>query len=264
MGIVQGLTEFLPVSSSGHLLLLQRLGVGEPDLLFNVLVHAGTLAAVVVVYFRALANLVRHPAKSDLRYLVIASVPTAAIALCAKLLLPDWLLGKYLATGFAATTVFLVAAELFGEKDPLVNPLSKNTILARNGTLTTRNSLLIGLFQGFAVMPGLSRSGATISTALLLGYPREKACEFSFLLSVPIILASVAGELLEVFISPENAATVTAVSPAATAIPYAVGVIVAFVTGLLALRLMLRIVRSKRFYGFAAYTAVLAVVCLFL
>lgn len=279
LGLVQGLTEFLPVSSSGHLLLLQKLGVGEPDLLFNVLVHLGTLIAVCIVYFRALGKLFAHPVASDLKWLLLASVPTGIIAVLFKLFAADVLLGKYLATGFAATTLALLATELFSRKNPFVNPESKNGISAANGVLTVTNSLIIGTFQGIAVLPGVSRSGFTISSMLLLGYPREKACEFSFLLSVPVILAAAALELFQALSGGESlsqfsaaafldSATTTVSSLASigfsAALPYIVGVVASFLTGLFALKFMLKIVRSKNLAFFSVYTFALVLVSLFL
>ena len=201
LGIVQGLTEFLPVSSSGHLVLFQRLfGLHEPELLFDICVHVGTLAAVLIVFRKdigdMLGTLIRLPAlsrnaggfaalmaqnkESRLMVLIIAgSIPTALIGvvfakMAAELFGTIWLVGLAL----LITGTFLWFTRNSGATG---RPIKQ---------MRSVDALMIGVVQGLAIIPGISRSGATISAALYLGLDRELAGRFSFLLAIPAILGA--------------------------------------------------------------------------
>ncbi len=188
LAILQGLTEFLPVSSSGHLAAAQVLwpAMAFPGEVFEVAVHLGTTAAVVFYYRDLIIDLVRGLGKDKtvqgltsaqwLAYIVAASIPTAAIGL----LLEDYIRAAFqrldlLAVSFAITGAVLTATRFVPRKA---------------GVLTLRWVLLIGVAQGLAVFPGISRSGVTISLALMLGVMARQAVTFSFLLSVPAILGA--------------------------------------------------------------------------
>ena len=242
LGFAQGLTEFLPVSSSGHLLLLEKLGIGEPSLLFNVLLHLGSLLAVLIIFRKPLWQLLRHPFQKKTLYLLLASIPTGAIAQVFKYAFPALLSGSYLALGFMTTACLLTATKVFEN--------SNQKML--DGKILT----ICGISQGIAVLPGISRSGATISTLMLLGVPKEDAFEFSFLLSIPIILASAVLESVEFFTIPQN----ISYSPVAIV----VGVLTAFISGFVALKLFASIIRKHSLMPFAIYTAILSIVTLVL
>ena len=152
LGILQGLTEFLPVSSSGHLVLAEKLGLGEASLFFNVTLHLGTLGAVFVVYRKKIFEIIKAPRNNKLWLYVLASVPTAALGLVFKKLLPELLIGKYLPLRFMITAVVLATGEL----------VRNNKITG----LTAKNAFLTGVAQGLAVFPGISRSGSTITAAV--------------------------------------------------------------------------------------------------
>lgn len=239
LGLVQGLTEFLPVSSSGHLLLLEKAGIGEPSLLFNVLLHLGSLFAVLIVFRKPLWQLIRHPIQKKTLYLLLATVPTGAIALIFKFFFPALLDGAFLALGFMITACLLTATKTFEN--------------SKNNLLDGKTSIVCGISQGIAVLPGISRSGATISTLMLLGVKKENAFEFSFLLSIPIILASALLESVEFFSVAQTTISGFAV---------AVGVLTAFVSGFVALKFFASLIKKHSLIPFAVYTATLSILTL--
>ena len=149
LGLVQGAGEFLPVSSSGHLLLLEKLGVGEEDLFFNICLHLGTLLSVIIMMRRPLLSLFRKEHRRTLLFLILACLPTVALALLFKYLAPALIDGAYLPLGFAATSFLLILSEKFSP--------------AENRPLSVKTSVLTGFLQGIAVLPGISRSGATVA-----------------------------------------------------------------------------------------------------
>lgn len=246
LGTVQGLAEFLPISSSGHLALIQQgLGWSEFGVAFDVLLHLGTLVAVVAYFWRDLLNMVfavfsRGPERADdrrLAWLVIAAtIPTGIIGLLGS----NWFeSAPLLAVGisFVITAAFLTA----------VDRLSRMNLHDAAG-LGFGRALLVGVAQGIAVMPGISRSGATMAAGLGLGLDREQAARFSFLLSVPIILLAGVKKGLDVL---SGAAPMT--SPAVSAI----GFLAAAVTGYIAIAGLMSYLRKHTFLPFAVYTAVL-------
>ncbi|MCB2187418.1 MAG: undecaprenyl-diphosphate phosphatase [Deltaproteobacteria bacterium] len=241
LGLVQGLTEFLPVSSSGHLVLLQNLmGLQEPEMLFDVAVHAGTLAAVLLFFRRDIGDMILGLISSRpegqrgrrLIWLVLAgSVPTAVIGLLFRHQF-EALFSNILAVGCA---LLLTGFLLFFTAR--VKPPRRN--LERTGP---GRAALIGLAQGLAITPGISRSGATISTAIFLGVERPLAAHFSFLLSIPAILGALALQLKDL---PPDGGPGWAVLVA--------GALTAAVSGYLALALLIRVVTQGRLFWFAPY-----------
>ena len=253
LGIVQGLTEFLPVSSSGHLVLVPSvLGWDDPGLAFDILLHAGTLVAVFI-YFRrdltrmCLALFTHDPdltVERRLAWLVIAgTIPTVGVALLfdetfERLFMAPGPVGAFL----CVTAVVLIVSERLSRRtrhDP--------------STLSVGQALFIGLAQGAAVLPGISRSGVTIAAGLGTGLDRGQAARFSFLLSVPIILAATLKTLLDAFGG-------SAALPGL--LPSLLGFTSAGVTGYLAITGLLAYLRSRSLYVFAAYTAILGTVVL--
>lgn len=241
LGVVQGLTEFLPVSSSGHLVLGQHLlGLKEPELLFDVAVHVGTLAAVVAYFWRDLWTMLRGLWARDedaergrrlIMLVVVGSVPTAAIGLFFR---HDFerLFGSVTAVGIALliTGVLLMATHF-------APPARRE--LWRMGAW---RALVIGLVQGIAITPGISRSGSTISVALLLGVERRLAAEYSFLLSLPAILGALLLHLKD--LGPGQAVEWT---------PLLAGGAVAAGTGLIALKVLIGVVQRGGLHWFAFY-----------
>jgi len=262
LGVVQGLTEFLPISSSGHLVIFQNLlGFNEPEILFDICLHVGTLLAVCAVYLREiiaiLGTLLRLPAmlksgggfrqlyaaNEQVRIsvlIIIGSIPTAVIGLMFKEI-ADQLFSSIRIVG----VMLLITGSLlwFTRKlDPGGRPLS---------AVKAKDALLIGLTQGLAILPGISRSGSTISVALYLGIDRTVAGRYSFLLSIPAIL----GALL---VSIDSGATQTSIPTAIILL----GAVAATLTGYLALKLLLMLVHRGNLFRFAPYCWIVGAVAL--
>jgi undecaprenyl-diphosphatase len=253
LGIIQGLTEFLPVSSSGHLVLLQNIfGLTEPELLLNIWLHVGTLVAVLIVFNKEilsiLITLVNFPRlyrqhkgpvtmfkeNQDVRLAVLiifGTIPTGILGLlfheiAEQIFSSVKIVGiMLLVTG---TILWLTRwTSVYGK------PLSR---------MKVSDALFVGLAQGIAILPGISRSGATISAALFLGIDRELAGRFSFLLCIPAI----AGALI---ISLRSTAAYSTISAAGIF----AGTVAAGLTGFFALKILLRLVRKGRLYYFSPY-----------
>jgi undecaprenyl-diphosphatase len=240
LGLIQGFSEWLPISSTAHLRIAEHLWDLKVTALFNVALHVGTLV-VVVFYFRRevksiLSALVHVDFKSEYGQLIppiiIATIPTAIIGLLYVKFLQDTL-----QTMLAIGITFLVGATVV-----YTSKVGKEN----TDTVTYTVALLMGAAQGFAIFPGLSRSGITISIALLLGLKREKAFKFSFLLSIPAIMGDLAVE------SYHDRGQLAALGMGS--IELLAGVVVAMVVGCVAIRLVSKVVASKRFHYFAFYT----------
>ena len=256
LGITQGITEFLPISSDGHLILVPALfGWDRFGLGFDVVLHAATLAATVT-YFRrdvarlALALFSKVEARATDRrlawFIIAATVPSVVIALAAEPLV-DQVETLAMSTQVAITggfllltAVFLTAAELLGRR--------RAAAVATAEGVPLKSALLIGVAQGFAVAPGLSRSGTTIAAGVALGIERSEAARFSFLMSIPIIGAATAKKiLLDVIIGGEALPE---------ALPLTVGLITTALVGYAAIALLLPYVRKHSLAAFAIYTAI--------
>lgn len=264
LGILQGATEFLPVSSSGHLVLGQYfLGVQEPGILFDIILHLGTLLAVIFYYRADVYSLTADSLKALKRFvetrsvdaalelpnarialfIVLATIPTGIMGvLIGKLLDPD--VGPSLVT---PTVVFglliLNGTILFSNRfvRDLPNQVSEPT-----WNLTWKKAILLGMSQGFAVLPGISRSGTTITTALALGVSRPEAARFSFLLSIPAILGAVVLKFDTSVFSGDEGMTAVMI--------YTLGATAAGVVGYLCLKLLVALLKAARFYHFAWYS----------
>lgn len=244
LGLVQGLTEFLPVSSSGHLAIAQHYleGFKQPGLLFDVLLHTGTMAAVVLYFHRDLVRLIAccKPGgdvadRRVLGLLILASVPTAMIGLAAK----DWVEQLFEVMPVVGAMLLITGLFLF----------YAGRVRGEGRAMESMNrcdALLVGVAQGLAILPGISRSGSTIGCLLLRGVGAEAAARFSFLMALP----AVGGAALLQLKDMEQ--VVTAQVPA-----YLAGTLVAFVSGLLAIRMLLVVVRHRRLGGFALYCGLL-------
>jgi len=239
LGIVQGVAEFLPISSSGHLILVSKIFEIQSDLSFDVFLHFGTLAAVVFCYRKTIASLFTKNNSQTLLYLVLASIPTFIIAFVVKIFVPFAFLENLLPLGFALTIALLV-----------INNYAKTTRLKP----TLLSAVITGVAQGIAVLPGLSRSGATISTMSFFGVEKQKCAEFSFLLSIPVILASVAVEGYEALRAPMQ-----------TPVFYTIaGVAVAAIVGFFAIKIVQNMLKKSNFIVFAFYLIIPLILSLIL
>lgn len=244
LGLIQGLTEFLPVSSSGHLELAKALfgdqSVPQESLTFTVVLHAATALSTIVIFRREIAQifkgLFQFTWNDEMKFslkIIISMIPAVIIGLAFEEELESFFSGKILLVG----CMLLVTAALL-----LLADKAKNTLK----NVTFNNAVVIGISQAIAMLPGISRSGATISTSVLLGIDRTKAARFSFLMVVPLILGKVAKDLLGGDINFSD----TSVTPLAA------GFVAAFVSGILACNWMIALVKKSKLSYFSIYCAI--------
>jgi undecaprenyl-diphosphatase len=250
LGIIQGLTEWLPVSSTAHLQITQHLMNLETTPLLDVVLHLGTLIVVVFYFRKEVKNILKALVHLDFKseygqlipLIIVATIPTGIIGI---------LYAEFLAQTFQ-TLLIIGITFLIGATYLYTSRIGKENV----DTITISIAFIMGIAQGLASFPGLSRSGVTISTALLLGLKRDKAFKFSFLLSLPAIIGDVA---FEAYHSRGQLAVQNI-----GAFELFVGVILAAVAGYVAIRLVSNLVRSKKFHYFAAYTLPLGIVLIVL
>ena len=248
LGIVQGLTEFLPVSSSGHLVLLQKIfGITEPALFFGTMLHVGTLSAVIVVLWKDIWAILKRLIQPLTGYLIMATIPAVIAALFfGDIIDHAYESGQFLGFSFLLTTALLITAEFLSRQNEKKLKTSKDMNLP--------DALIIGILQAVAILPGVSRSGATISGALSRKLDRDFAARFSFLLCIPAILGAVVLQTRDL-IAGGGAAAGESIGAAAII----AGTLSAAITGFFAVRFMLKLIREKSLYGFAIYTGILGV-----
>lgn len=246
LGLIQGLTEFLPVSSSGHLVLFQNLfGIKEATQAFTVILHVATLIAVFVYYWKDIWALIRRPFQRTTALLVAGTIPTVIIAL----LFNDTFnaifgQGKFIGFNFLFTGLILLYADT-----------------RRGGHKKIRNmsifdALVVGTMQGVAILPAVSRSGMTISTCLARGMNREDAARFSFLLSIPAILGGMVLTIKDMITGE------VVLTEAMGIAPMVCGFIAAALSGYLAIRFMVNVIKNGKLKWFSVYVFVLGAVLL--
>ncbi len=246
LGIVQGIAEFLPISSSGHLVLAEQLlgWFGESTSIaagkdLEVTLHLGTLLAIVVIYFQDLKQIAFQPVM--IAKIVVASIPAAVVGLT----LEDWFDEAFdspLVVGFG----LLMTATLL----MLGQSLERGKY--QDANLPWICAIVIGCFQAVALVPGISRSGSTISGGLLTGVDRLGATRFSFLLAIPVTGGAVLLTLKRMLESGQTGNVHVG--------PLAVGVVVSFVTGVVTLRWLIRLISQRRLHWFAGYCAVVGLI----
>lgn len=270
MGLIQGLTEFLPVSSSGHLAIFKILFHVNTDtgILFDVLLHIATLAAICVVYYRDVIRLIQaliqvivdgiynlrvlltHRSHPEMEYrrivtsnfrkfilmIIVSTIPTGIIGLAGRDLVSaasEVLLIPGICLLITAVILYFSDKAKTGHKGP------------KRATYT--DAFIIGIAQGVATLPGISRSGSTIAASVFLGFDRRFAVKYSFLMSIPAIIAAM---ILEIH---DNAG---AVITGAMARNYVVGMIIAAIVGYMAIKLMIRIVKQRKFIYFSVWCVI--------
>lgn len=246
LGIIQGLTEWLPISSTGHLRLAEHfLGLKVP-ILFDVILHAGTLI-VVLVYFRrevgkAVAALVHLDFKTEygkmVPLIIVGVIPTFLIGLVFGSVIEDAFRSVLLIALALIVCGLIIYSTKFGKE--------------RTESMSYSTAIMIGIAQGIAVIPGISRSGATIAVALFLGIKREKAFEFSFLLSIPAVLGALGLTIYTEFADLTSASLEWGEIVA--------GAIIAMLVGYFALKLLWKILANRSFHFFAFYCWLLGAV----
>lgn len=252
LSIVQGLTEFLPISSSGHLLLLPRFfGWADQGLNFDAAIHLGTLLAVLVYFHRDLRSLIASlfdPESKAHRKLValllLSAIPAVIAGLTLKTFIEEQVRGVLIvAVNLLIWGIILMIAEYTAQH--------RQTELKME-QLTWKRALFIGAAQALALIPGTSRSGITISSGLFSGLSREEAVRFSFLMGIPVIAGAGLFSLLDFFQQPGGMGS----------IDLAAALLLAFLSGLAAIHLLLKLISKRGLYFFGVYRILLAIVLL--
>ncbi len=259
-GILQGLTEFLPVSSSGHLSLFQHFtgNSGETGIFFSLMLHLGTLLAVFIAFRKTIWQLILEflsmvwdivrgrfswKERSDYRNMLVMLI-LSCLPLVLVLIFKDFYESFATDDDIIWEGIFFLVTALLLYIGDHVGRRNKGP-----GEITPKDALLVGLFQAVAPLPGISRSGSTISGGMISGMDRDTAVQYSFILGIPVILASSLSELMEVSSGDLQV----------DLLPVLLGMAVAAVVGLLAIKLVRYISRTDKFGIFVWYTAILGV-----
>ncbi len=234
LGLIQGLTEFLPVSSSGHLVILSSiLGVDTEGLTFEVLVHFGTLMAVFIVFRDDIISLIRNPFQKLTLLIIVGSIPTAIIGFAFE----DTFERMFSSLVVVGYTLLITGALLW------IAESFKNNYKGLK-QIKYKHAFIIGLAQGAAITPGISRSGTTIAISLILGLDRKTAARYSFLLAVPVILGATLLKAKDLLSEPM----------ATTAYgPYLIGTISAAFAGYIAIKILLKFLQEGKLRYFSIY-----------
>lgn len=266
LGIVQGLSEYLPISSSGHLEIFREiLGINLPNediLEFDVMLHAATVLSTLVVLWNEFFPLCRSffTIKRDDNFyyvckILISCIPVAVVGLFFKDTIESFFGGNLTTVGICLciTAALLAFAYFFRTKPEETNKLTGRVYRPRD--ITWLDAFVIGIAQSIAVLPGLSRSGTTIATGILLGDKREKVASFSFLMVIIPILG-------ETLLNIKGMISEPAASSNVGMLPLTIGFIASFVVGCLACKWMLNIVKKGKLVWFAVYCVIMGIICI--
>ncbi|MFH0856427.1 MAG: undecaprenyl-diphosphate phosphatase [bacterium] len=245
LGIIQGIAEWLPISSSGHLVIAQEFFGLQNSMVFDVLLHMATLSVVFIVFWGDIKKMIVSVFQWDFKseygklalFIIIGSIPTAIIGILFHDIFEKMFSNLWaVAVALMVTGILLLLTKIKKENTKYIN---------------SKNSLLIGLVQGIAIIPGISRSGSTISAGILSGVDKEKAARFSFLLSIPAILGAF---LLEAVKFSKVG------SPGISWLSAAIGMIFAAAIGYCVLKFLLKIIKSDKFHLFGYYCVGLSII----
>lgn len=248
LGIIQGLTEFLPVSSSGHIELAKAMfGTQENDsMTMTVVLHFATALSTCFIFRKDLIDifkgLLKFKNNTEFQFsvkIILSMIPAAVVGVLYDDIIETFFAGKIL-----LVAIFLILTGL------LLFVADKAKTTAKNVSFT--QSIIIGISQAIAILPGISRSGATISTSVLLGIDREKAARFSFLMVIPLIFGKIAKDVLSDKFNLESSELMF----------LAVGFIFAFFTGLVACKLMIKIVKNSKLFYFSFYCFIVGAIAI--
>jgi len=254
LGLVQGLAEFLPISSSGHLILTRALlGISDAAansgayMMLDILLHAGTLVAVLVVFWKDWWEILKNPFRSKtLLLLFIASLPALGVAVLLDDLLDTFFTGWFLGVSFLVTAFFMFIAET----------VSRKMRSKAHREVGFKNAIVMGIMQAIALQPGVSRSGSTLLGGVSSGLDRKHAAKFAFMMSAPAIVGSL---LIEGYSAYKDN-----LFASLELVPTLVGMLVAAVSGYLAIRFMLKLISRISLNWFALYVALIGIAVLLL
>lgn len=266
LGLVQGLTEFLPVSSSGHLVLTQNLlGVTEESaMFFFIMLHLATAAAVCLALFKPIKALFKWPIPNKVWFLAAATIPAMLVGLILDDIIEGFFDGKFLWIFFLVTAALLLTTEFIAKHNAKkLETASENTSGSQGVSLqaipskaiTLRHAIVMGFAQAVAVLPGISRSGSTICAGVLQGADRKEVADFSFLMSLPIILGSA---LLEIISAAKTG------FGGIDILNLLLGMATAFLSGLVAIKFMLKVIAKANYKWFSLYLLIIGIVSLVL
>lgn len=242
LGIVQGLAEFLPISSSGHLVLFRQImGISGNFLLFDTIVHVGTVFAIFVVFFKELLGLFKPPFKT-IGLILLASVPAIIVAVLFNDKVESFFsTAKYICFFFAGSAILMLLTEIIGKRIKEPKPVGIKT------------ALFMGGMQAVALFPGLTRSGSTLFGGISSGGERVGVAKFSFFMSIPVILGAAFLQTLDMALGKSNNVPVNWWC-------YLIGAVTAFVCGFVAIKFMLKLIAKANFKWFSLYLGILSIV----
>lgn len=236
--LVQGLTEFLPVSSSGHLLIFEQIfKIQDNILLINLFLHLASLVAVVIVYRKVIWKLIKKPFQPLAYKQILSTAITLIFAVLYNILNINQIETKFYGFCFLLTSILLFVTHKFQQKTGVVR---------FNNQISTKSAILVGFVQGLAVLPGISRSGSTICSLILAGNDESASAEYSFLLSIPIIIG---GFVLECFKIENFSAIFSQISIAQIAFAF----VFTFIIAILSLKLTIKLLKKNKFIYFSIY-----------
>ena len=274
LGLVQGLAEYLPISSSGHLEIFRELlglNLSSADSLqFDVLLHVATVLSTIVVLWpefrRLVVSFFTFKRDSDFMYvckILVSCIPIGIVGLCFKDVIEEFFGQELTLVGIClcVTAALLSFSYFFGTRLLDTNSLTGRTYRPRN--ITFVDAFVIGCAQAVAVLPGLSRSGTTIATGILIGDKREQVAQFSFLMVVIPILGEALLDIKHMFAIDSIDAAADVATASIGIVPAIAGFLTAFVAGCLACKWMLNIVRKGKLIWFAVYCLIVGLICIF-
>jgi len=233
----------LPVSSSGHLVLFSKIFGIEESLFVSIILHVATLLSIIVVFRKDIWQMIRHPFSKETIQIVVATIPTCLIVLVLMPLIKKSFVGNFLPLCFAISAVILFVAEVLSKKKS-------------EKEFDLKSAFLMGIAQGFAVFPGISRSGATISAGLMAGRNKKDVAKFSFVMSIPIVLLSLIMEIYEI------CSGILVVNVGFW--PLLLSFVVAFLVGIFSIKIMIKLTSKANLKWFSAYLILISIFSLFL
>ena len=258
LAVIQGLTEFLPISSSGHLVVLYNFfGIENNVKLLSILLHIATLLSVLIYYRKELLVLIKKPFCPTNRKIIVTTIFTCMVVLIIKPLIDRSFNGEWLFAFFLITAMLLFISDYMADRNEILsrtinfkteNIKIVNNIDISNMPITYRQAIIIGITQGVACFPGISRSGSTIAVSRMIGV--NDSARYSFLISIPIIIASFLMEIID-----GNVAAIDI-----NILWLVIAMLVCMIVGIVCIKVMTRLVAKNRLAYFAYYLIILAIV----